>query len=286
MRRGRSTTATPESASVAPPGAPMNEESPEEKGPAVTAITGAVFGEFSEEYDRFRPDYPAEVWDRLGLGEGARVADLGAGTGRASAALAERGCIVTAVEPDDGMAAIARTRSARGSKKFGIVIAPAEATTLGAATQDAVIAAQAYHWFEAAEANREAFRILKDTGFFAVITNDRVVEGTPWLGALEDLIERYNPRHSRDYRSFDVAERMQRGGHFGDVGSAEFTHAFPATVDSVIGQVRTFSYVRNALTPSDLVRLEKELRTMLTEVHGEAPFEIPYVTRVAVARRG
>lgn len=61
-------------------------------------------------YGANRPGYPAELFDAVEelAGrplDGARVADVGAGTGIASALLEARGARVVGVEPGDGMAA-------------------------------------------------------------------------------------------------------------------------------------------------------------------------------------
>ncbi len=249
----------------------------------MSTATGIVFGDFAEEYDRFRPDYPEALWEKLALGKGHRVADLGSGTGRAALALAARGCNVTAVEPDPQMANIVRARSARGGVKVGVVEAPAETTGLGAESQHAVVAAQAYHWFTVPDVNREAFRMLRPGGCFAIFTNDRQVEGCPWLEEFEELIVHYNSQHSRDYRQFDAEERIQQAIKVARVETSLFAHQFEVDVESFVGLSRTFSYVRKALTPADLVRFEGELREILTSAHGDAPFQVPFVTRLTVA---
>ncbi|GIF76535.1 class I SAM-dependent methyltransferase [Asanoa siamensis] len=73
-----------------------------EKRPA-----GRVFGEVAEDYDRVRLPFPAAlVDDVLGYSHLAGPAlEVGAGTGRATVAFAERGVPVVAVEPDAAMAA-------------------------------------------------------------------------------------------------------------------------------------------------------------------------------------
>jgi ubiquinone/menaquinone biosynthesis C-methylase UbiE len=61
----------------------------------------AVFNEDAERYDRARPTYPGRMFDHLvaaGVGPGARVLEIGFGTGQATVALAERGYRVVAVE--------------------------------------------------------------------------------------------------------------------------------------------------------------------------------------------
>jgi len=244
-----------------------------------------VFGSFSEDYDRYRPGYPDAAWELLALGDGDRVADLGAGTGRASVALAARGLRVTAVEPDPAMAAIARAQATRRGGAFAVVEAPAERTRLGPGSQHAVVAAQAYHWFEVPAANLEAARILRPGGVFAALWNDRIVDGVPWMEEFEGLIERYNPAHRRDYRDFDVAERMARGGVFSGFESHEIPNEWEVDAAQFVGFSRTLSYVRNVATPADLSRFEGEVRRLVLAAHGEGRFVVPMTTSVTIGRK-
>lgn len=105
-------------------------------------------------YDAHRPAYPAEavdrLLDRLGLAgrAGARVVEVGAGTGKFTEALAARpeGFGVLAAEPHPEMRR-ALERKALG----GVVVCEAAAEDLrGAQVQaewgDGVVAAQAFHW--------------------------------------------------------------------------------------------------------------------------------------------
>src|SRR6478735_466807 len=65
------------------------------------------FGNLAETYHRVRPPYSQRLLDRaqevLGLGAGARVLDLAAGTGRLTRELERRFSEVVAVEPDERM---------------------------------------------------------------------------------------------------------------------------------------------------------------------------------------
>lgn len=67
-----------------------------------TAAIG--FERSADAYERGRPDYPPAVVDwiaeRCGIGPGTVVVDLGAGTGKLSRALDDRGAEVVAVEPE------------------------------------------------------------------------------------------------------------------------------------------------------------------------------------------
>jgi 2-polyprenyl-3-methyl-5-hydroxy-6-metoxy-1,4-benzoquinol methylase len=65
------------------------------------------FGRAVDAYDRGRPRYPdvavTWLWQALRLAAGSRVVDVGAGTGKLTAALVARGAEVSAVEPVQAM---------------------------------------------------------------------------------------------------------------------------------------------------------------------------------------
>jgi SAM-dependent methyltransferase len=66
------------------------------------------FGMVAEAYERFRPGYPAELFDVVMAyaGRPVRAAlEIGAGTGKAIRLFAQRGIAVTATEPDGAMLA-------------------------------------------------------------------------------------------------------------------------------------------------------------------------------------
>jgi SAM-dependent methyltransferase len=129
------------------------------------------FDAVAAEYERHRPEYPAEAlrWaaDRLGLPPGARVLDLGAGTGKLTRGLLAAGLDVVAVEPGEPMrdqlrAALPGVEALAGS---------AEEIPLPDASVDAVAAGQAYHWFDPPRALPELHRVVRDGGGVALLWN-------------------------------------------------------------------------------------------------------------------
>src|SRR5215467_1548052 len=76
----------------------------------------AGYGRDAECYQHTRPVLPDAMFDDLmrlaGLAPGDRLAEIGPGTGQATVPLAERGLAVTAVELDESLASVARSRLA------------------------------------------------------------------------------------------------------------------------------------------------------------------------------
>lgn len=157
-------------------------------------IPAERFGNRVADYVSGRPGYPDEAFVWLGetfdLARDASVADVGAGTGISAEALLRHGFGVLAVEPNDAMreAAIARLG---GNARFRAVAGVAEATTLPAAGVDAVVAAQAFHWFDRAAYRAECARILRPRGVAALLWNVRRVAGSPFAADYEALLREF-----------------------------------------------------------------------------------------------
>src|SRR5512132_3690247 len=101
----------------------------------------------ADAYERGRPEYPKAAIDLLvrdlALGPGARVLDLGAGTGKLARALAGRGVRVVALDPADAM-----IRKLAGAPDVAVARAVAEALPVRTGAFRAVTAASAFHWFD------------------------------------------------------------------------------------------------------------------------------------------
>jgi len=134
------------------------------------------FDDRAEDYARHRPGYARELVPRLaaerGLPPGAHVADMGCGTGLLARSFLDAGCRVTGVEPSDPM----RTQAGLqlGVRPgFACRAGTAEASGLPDACVHAVVAGQAFHWFDVERARAEFARVLRPGGWVALIWNDR-----------------------------------------------------------------------------------------------------------------
>src|SRR3954465_14141410 len=141
--------------------------------PAVSerAERARSFESVAAEYERHRPEYPGEAlrWaaDRLELEPGARVLDVGAGTGKLARGLVALGLEVVAVEPGVPLLDHLRMEGPEAEAHEG----HPESIPLPDESVKAAFAGQAYHWFDRERALPELHRVIRPSGGRALLWN-------------------------------------------------------------------------------------------------------------------
>jgi ubiquinone/menaquinone biosynthesis C-methylase UbiE len=168
------------------------------------------FGSVADAYDRGRPSYPREAAAWLVGEQPVTVLELGAGTGKLTAALVALGHDVLATDPDAQMLAILN----RDLPEVRTAIASAEDIPLPDQSVDVVVCAQAFHWFDLDRALPEAARVLRPGGRLALVWNQRD-ERIPWVRRLGALIGTQDQLR-------EPAEPLVQSALFGFVEDASF----------------------------------------------------------------
>ena len=213
-----------------------------------------TFDAVAENYDASRPGYPAAAIDALMtdacLSSGARVLEVGAGTGKATRDLAARGLSIVAVEPGAQMARIAARHLGSGADvDFEVTTFEDYAARAPHGRFDAVISAQAFHWSDTATRYTHARDLLTDGGHLALIWN-RYAPGQTPLEARIDAIYAANAPPTQSlgppggYEAFmtEWCAEIEGSGCFGPVAAS--AHPWEARYD-------TESYLRLMDTWSD-----------------------------------
>jgi SAM-dependent methyltransferase len=253
----------------------------------------ATFDEAAELYDRARPGYPPAVFDDLatlaGLSPGARVLEIGAGTGKATVPLAARGYAVTAVELGAQLAAVAR-RNLAGFPAVRVEVAPFEAWPLPAAPFDAVVSATAFYWVDPAVRVVKAAAALRPGGALATITTHHVAGGTAaFFAAAQACYERWDPSTPPGVRlpapeaiPQDSAE-LDRSGRFGPAVFRRYEWELAYPTAAYLDVLRTYSGHR-LLDPETRQHLLDCLADLIDSRHG-GRITKRYLTELRVARR-
>lgn len=131
------------------------------------------FDKVAASYAANRPSYPPALLDAVEeLADrplnGARVADIGAGTGLATALLHSRGAHVIAVEPGPAMASQFRLTL----PDVPVVLGDGNNLPLASESIDVLTYAQAWHWTDQHKSVPEALRVLHPGGALALWWND------------------------------------------------------------------------------------------------------------------
>lgn len=139
-----------------------------------------LFSQAAAGYARFRPRYPAALFDWLAATAPGRdlAVDVGTGSGQAAVELGQRFARVIALDPSEAQLANAAPHARVTYRR-----APAEATGLEPGSADLVTAAQAFHWFEPERFFAEVRRVARPKGVVAVWCYG-LAEITPTIDAI------------------------------------------------------------------------------------------------------
>ena len=177
------------------------------------------FSDRVADYILARPTYPAEVINVLaqetGLTPAWTIADIGSGTGISAELFLRNGSRVMGVEPNAPMRNAAEKLLA-AYPSFTSVAGSAESTTLGDASIDCVVAAQAFHWFDVSRARSEFLRILRRPAWLVVLWNNRRLDATPFLAGYEALLNEFGSDYATVRHDRVGIEKL--AAMFGDAG--------------------------------------------------------------------
>jgi SAM-dependent methyltransferase len=123
------------------------------------------FSGHADDYARYRPNYPAALFEFLAQAPPERELAWDAGTGNGQAALGLAPYFDRIIATD---ASAEQIRHAPAHKKIEYFAAPAERTGIPSRAVDLVTVAQALHWFRFEPFFAEVRRVLKPDGLLAI----------------------------------------------------------------------------------------------------------------------
>jgi ubiquinone/menaquinone biosynthesis C-methylase UbiE len=229
------------------------------------------FASVADEYERGRPDYPTDVVDalmrELGLGQGAPVLDLAAGTGKLTRALLASQLDVIAVEPQRELRDVLAANVGAERVRDGV----GEAIPLDDGAVAAVTVADAFHWLDAQPALAEIARVLHPGGGLAIVTTAPDWGNAPWAHELGAALVGLRPEHP----AFDGPpwqEAVRESGRWTEPREVRRTANRATDPELIADHVASMSWV--AALPDD--RRAEVMAQVRALVHADnTPAEMP-----------
>jgi SAM-dependent methyltransferase len=253
-----------------------------------------TFNEDAERYDRARPRYPLRMFDDLavaGVALGARVLEIGCGTGQATVPLAERGYRIVAVELGPDMAVVAR-RNLAAFDSVEVVTAAFEEWPLPSEPFDVVFSATAFHWVDPAVRVSKSADALRLGGLLATVGTHHIAGGTwteTFFVEVQKCYERFDPATPPGLRleaARDIPEddrELTSSGRFGPASFYRYEWELPYSTADYLDLLLTYSGHR-ALPDGQQSALLNSIARLIDENCGGRVVK-RYLTELRLAER-
>jgi SAM-dependent methyltransferase len=245
------------------------------------------FTGLADVYARARPSYPQEAIDWIAthcaLTPPAVLVDVGCGTGISSRLFAERGVQVIGIEPNAEMRA--RAEAEPLSTHAAVLTfhdGRAEQTGLPDSIADAVLAAQAFHWFETEAALQEFHRVLLPLGWTILMWNERD-ESDAFTAAYGAVIRSAPEAASVEIPRGRAGEALLSSPLFDESKRVVFKNSQELDEEGLLGRAFSASYAPREAAEAEA--FAKALRDVHQKYMQDGKVIIRYETSVYVGRR-
>jgi len=248
------------------------------------------FGKHALDYATHRAGFPASFFSRLDdlgiLASGRRLLDLGTGTGTIARSLAQRGLVVTGLDPSENLLNEARELDRRENVAIEYLTGRAEQTGFPGASFDYLTAGQCWHWFEHDAVVREAKRLLRPRGHLIVAYFDWMEKPDNPVAVMYELRRKYNPRWKSEWPlGFYPQEPkdLQFDG-FEMVTSFAYEENISYSHIGWRGRMRAYAGIGGSLPKPVVEEFDKEFAEVLSRKFPTQPMLIPHRVWAAVWR--
>lgn len=244
-------------------------------------------------YRRYRPGYPPSLIDWLAAiaPAGARVADLGCGTGQLALPLAARGCAVAAIDPSPEM--LAEAAGEPGAERVRWILGAAERLAeLVAEPVRLACCAAAFHWMDRQAVLAACEARVEPGGAVAIVSGAPSVwtSEEPWARAAREAEKRVlGDRRRAGVGWFaeprERHEQVLARSAFSRVERWHEPQTIERTLDEVVGLQLSTSHASPALLGDRRAELEGALEEALAAACPDGRFVERFELEALIARR-
>jgi SAM-dependent methyltransferase len=243
-------------------------------------------------YERYRPTYPAALFDDVrayaDLAPDDAILEVGAGTGRATVHLARWGNPMVVIEPAPAMTEIIRANVAEHSH-VDVRTTTFEGAEVERNAFGLVVVARAFGWLDPATRVERIHQALYAYGSVALVNNFQVTtpEWLPFFERVQDVYLAHAPEiaHQGAFPSADDVPEHELKDEplFGDHQQPEHPWEWTLSAEDYVGLMSTHS-PHAALEPDVRGRLHEGIVDLINAEFGGVVTE-HYVAIAALARR-
>jgi protein-L-isoaspartate O-methyltransferase len=243
-------------------------------------VLRATFEQVPELYERARPTYPAIVFDDLvalaDFPDGARLVEIGCGTGQATLPLAQRGYAITCVELGEQLAAMAR-RNLAGFPSVSVITGDFETWQPQRAGFDGIVAFSSFHWIAPDERYRKSGELLHERGKLVVLSTVHVLprDGDPFFVEVQEDYDAVVPDANAANGGPPLPDaiaavsdevlwsEIEASGLFRKIGATHYLWDVIYSADEYVSVLNTYSGHR-ALDADARVRLDQRIHRRIS----------------------
>lgn len=243
------------------------------------------------EYDEVRPSYPErliqDIISRTNLNLSDKLLEIGAGTGKATVQLAEKGFMIHAVEPTEDMAELLKIKC-RNYPKVTLDIATFEEWNCPDTEKyDLIYCAQAFHWLDTNIKYKKCDRLLKDNGHLILFWYNPCNDGHAKTEEMDQEIEKIVHKYTADYmkdekkperrkhtgisKDDERKAEIEASGLFKLVDKIEYTQELRENAQQYIKAMKSvpaFASILDNLDDKTIVLMDKEIEEVINNYGG------------------
>lgn len=230
-----------------------------------------------------RPPYADQAVDAIvavaGVGSGARVCDVGAGTGHLTVQLTARGLVVDAVEPNHAMREIGERRTI-AMPEVTWRVGTGEDTACEGGAYALVSFGSSFNVVNRRKALAETHRLLQPGGWFACLWNHRDLDD-PLQASIEDLITARVPGYEPGSRRSDQRPTLRVDPRYGEAIFLEVRQIFEVERGGWVNGWRSHGTLQRQ-AGAEFESVVADIEALVSAQ--PATLLIPYTTRVYLAK--
>lgn len=228
--------------------------------PFKTIVMKDRFSAHSDQYAKYRPAYPSDLFDYLNALVPHKQAawDCGTGNGQVAYTLAKTFDKVFATDISS-----AQIGNALRADNIQYSVQPAEKTDFGDGLFDLIVVAQAIHWFDFERFYSEVRRTSREGAWICVTGYSRIEISGQIDAIITDFYQHVIGAYWDEARKHVDARYASIPFPFREIQAPEYTHRLSWTFEHLIGYLNTWSAVKQFIqhrgyNPVEALRREIE----------------------------